>query len=325
MLGKHGATMRDVFDFSRAAGSATALLLCAACSTVPMHSPAQTQPQSTLRMAERSPLLYVANFGANDVTVYKANEQNPAPIDTLTDGVVAPNALWIDAAGTLYVSNDWGANNPYADTVTEFAQGSRTPTKTLMGLSFPGAIAVDSNGTVYVQDSSSIEVYEGGSTTPTRAITGNGNGANAFAVDDHDNLYSLIMIFRGPNELCYSYVVKIPHGASGGKRIGVAAHGCGYGIALDSSENLYVAYFGNNNVSKIAVFKPGSKSPFRVIKTGVNAPWRIAFGPGGALFVPNDNSNNVTVYPAGGDTPKNTITQGVTNPFAVAISPPAPY
>jgi hypothetical protein len=316
--------MHDVFNSGKATCFVIALVLLTACSGVPMHSPVQTSVQSTLRVAERSPLVYVANFVANNVTVYKADQHNPAPIDTITDGVVAPNALWMDAAGTLYVSNDWGAHNPYADTVTEFAQGSRTPTKTLMGLSFPGAIAVDSKGTVYVQDSA-IEVYEGGSITPTRAITGNGDGANALAVDDHDNLYSLVMTFRGPKELCYSYVVKIPYGASGGKRTGVAVSGCGYGIAFDSSENLYLAYSGNNNVSKIDVFKPGDTRPFRVIKTGVNAPIRISFGPGGALFVPNDNSNNVTVYAAGSDTPKNTISQGVANPFAVAISPPARY
>jgi sugar lactone lactonase YvrE len=305
-------------------GSAITLLLISACSSVPLHSPAPTNAQSTLRFTDRSPLLYVAMFVANAVKVYRTDQQNPAPIDTLTDGIVAPNSLWIDSAGTLYVSNDWGKNNQYADTVTEFAKGSRTPTKVLLGLTFPGAVAVDQAGTVYVQDAG-IQVYEHGSTSPTRTITGVGNGANALTVDDKGNLYSLIMTFRGPNELCYSYVVKIPAGASSGKHIGVYVHGCGYGIALDSRENLYVAYYGNSNVSKIDVFKAGTREWIRTIKSGLSAPLQIAFGPEGALFVPNDNNNTVTVYAAGDNTPSNTITQGVVNPFGVALSPAAPY
>ena len=310
---------------SRAAiGSAILLLFVTACSGVPVHPPGLTNTQSMLRLADRSPRLYVANFGANTVTVYKADQHDPSPIDTLTTGVVAPIALWADAAGTLYVSNDWGANNPYSDSVTEFAQGSRTPTKVLTGLNRPGAIAVDSMGSVYVQDSK-LDVYEHGSTTPTRAITGLGDGANALAVDDQDNLYSLIAEFRGPNELCYSYVVKIPRGASRGARLGITVKGCGDGIALDSHVNLYVAYFGDDNVSRIDVFRPGSGSPFRTITNGVDAPQKLAFAPDGSLFVPNDNNASVAVYPAGGHIPKNTFTKGVLNPFAVALSPPAPY
>jgi hypothetical protein len=316
--------MRHLSRSCTAAAVSISLLLTGACSSVPLHSPAPTQLQSTLRIADRSPLLYVAMFVANVVKVYKADQQNPAPIDMLTDGVVAPNSLWIDSAGTLYVSNDFGKNNQYSDTVTEFAQGSKTPTKVLQGLTFPGAVAVDAAGTVYVQDAG-IQVYEHGSTTPTRTITGVGDGANALTVDDKGNLYSLIMTFRGPNELCYSYVVKIPAGASSGKHIGVYVHGCGYGIALDSHENIYVAYYGNNNVSKIGVFKSGNPVPLRTIRSGLSAPLQIAFGPGGALFVPNDNNNTVSVYPVGGGNPINIISQGVTNPFSVAISPRAPY
>jgi hypothetical protein len=306
------------------AGLAFSLLVATACSGMPLHAPGPSSAQSMLQTRDRAPLLYVANFVSNVVNVYKAYQHDPPVIDTLSNGVVAPYSLWVDAAGTLYVSNDFGKNNPYADTVTEFARGSHTPTKVLKGLSFPGPVAVDSMGSVYVQDSH-LYVYEHGSTLPTRAITGLGDGANALTVDDHQNVYSLIFTFVGPQELCYSYVVKIPRGASGGKRNGVAVSGCGYGIALDAQENLYLAYYGNDNISRIAVFKPGSHRPFRTITKGLAAPIQIAFGPDGSLFVPNDNNATVTVYAPGGSTPTNIINRGVTNPFSVAISPPAPY
>jgi hypothetical protein len=316
--------MQRVSPSSKAIGAVISLLLVSACSGAPLHSPGQTTTQSVLRSTGRSPRLYVANFGLHDVTVYNVDQQNPSPVDTLTDGVVAPIALWIDAAGTLYVVNDWGENNPYSDTVTEFAQGSRTPTKVLTGLNFPGAIAIDSKGNVFVQDSN-LEVFEHGSTTPTRSITGVGDYASALAVDDRDNVYSLVTTFQGPNEQCYSYVAKIKPGTAGGTRIGVSVNGCGDGLALDASENLYVAYFGNNNVSHIDVYRPGAHTPFRSIGNGVNAPQKLAFGPHGTLYVPNDNSTNVTVYPPGSNTPSNTIVSGIYTPFAVAISPAAPY
>jgi sugar lactone lactonase YvrE len=296
-----------------------------ACAGIPLHAPAQSAPQSIARASNTQPLLYVSNFATSTVTVYKADQQDPSPIETLTDGIVAPQALWIDTAGTLYVSNDFGQNNPYADTVTEFAPGTQSPTKVLTGLDFPSAIAVDSRGTVYVQDYSNLEVYENGSTTPTRAITGQGDGASALAIDDHDNVYALVQTFRGQNEECYSYVVKIARGASGGKLTGISVLGCGDGLALDSHENLYLAEYGDHNQSKIKVYPPGGKTPIRIITSSLNAPQRLAFDRDGELFVPNDNTSSVSVFAAGGSKPINRITKDLANPFDVAISPAAPY
>jgi hypothetical protein len=273
--------------------------------------------------AHASTLIYVANFGGNSVTVYPAGQPNPKPVETLTNGVVAPRALWIDAAGTLYVTNDFGKSNPYSETVTEFAPGGTSPNKVLTGLFFPGALAVDSKGTVYVQDLDVLDVYEGGSTTPTRSIRGRGNGASALTVDDADNLYALDTL-TGAHERCYAIVVKIAPGASRGKRSGIRVPGCGYGIALDRHEDIYVAYYGNNNASVIDVYRPGTHTPFRKITAGLAAPQQPAFGPRGTLYVPNDNNNTVTVYPAGSGQPSNTISTGLTNPFSAAVSPPAP-
>jgi hypothetical protein len=317
--------MRDMSISGKAAASAVLLLVVTACSSVALDAPVRSTLESASGISTHAERLFVANFATSTVTIYRADQQDPSPIETLTNGIVAPRSLWIDAAGTLYVANDFGNNNPYSDTVTEFAPGSRAPDKVLTGLIFPGAVAVDSRGTVYVQDESAIEIFEHGSTTPTRTITGTGNGANALAVDDHDNVYALIPTARGQNENCYSYVVRIPRGASQGSRIGVSAKGCGYGLAFDARENLYLAYYGDNNVSKIDVFHKNAHTPFRRITRGLAAPFEMAFGPDGSLFVPNDNSNAVTVYPSGGNTPMNTITKGIANPFSLALSPAAPY
>jgi hypothetical protein len=310
---------------AKAVASAFFLLLITACSNAAVHSPVGVTSRPASHVTTPFALLYVANFSANDVTIYRADKQNPSPIDTLTTGVAAPRSLFVDGAGTLYVSNAFRNNNPYSDSITEFASGSRTPTKMLTGLSFPGALTVDSQGTVYVQDETTIQVYENGSTSPTRSISGEGDGATAFAVDDHDNVYAVLYDFQGPNERCFTWVVKIPRGASRGFRIGVSANGCGDGIALDAAENLYVGYYGNDGTSHINVYRKNTHTPFRIITTGLDAPFQMAFGPQGSLYVPNDNRNDVNVYPAGGGTPKNSITVGISNPFSVAISPPAPY
>jgi hypothetical protein len=275
------------------------------------------------RSPRSSAFIYVANFASNAVTVYPADRPNPKPVQTITNGVVAPRALWIDVTGTLYVTNDFGNSNPYKDTVTEFAPGGTSPVKVLTGLVFPGALAVDSKGTVYVQDLDVLNVYEGGSTTPTRGIRGRGNGASALTVDDADNVYALDTL-TGAHERCYAIVVKIAPGASRGKRVGIRVPGCGYGIALDRRENVCIAYYGNNNASVIDVYHPGSHTPFRRITAGLAAPQQPAFGPRGTLYVPNDNNNTVTVYPAGSGQPSNTISAGLANPFSAAVWPPAP-
>jgi sugar lactone lactonase YvrE len=241
---------------------------------------------------------------------------------TLTNGVVAPAAVWVDAKGTLYVANDFGPNDPFKDTITEFRPGSTLPVKVLTGIYMPGALAVDSKGTVFVEDQDArvIDVYENGSTVPTRKITGVGSAANALTVDEAGNLYAV----RAGGERCRSDVVKIPPGANGGRSLGFKVAGCAYGIALDAVGSLYVAYFGDNNVSAVNVYHPGARVPFRRILQGVNAPFRLAFDRDGSLYVPNDNSTTVTVYPKGNGTPSITISSGIQNPFGVAISPAAP-
>lgn len=313
-------------------GTAAALLVLSAegCSFAahpvvqPADSPARfvRTSYSFVNGPRAEALVYVANFGSNSVTVYKSEQPHPTPIATLTNGVVAPAAVWVDGKGTLYVANDFGPNNPFKDTITEFRPGSALPFKVLTGMYMPAALAVDSKGTVFVEDqiASVIDVYENGSTVPTRKITGAGSAASALTVDEAGNLYAV----RAGGEPCRSDVVKIPPRASGGRSLGFNVAGCAYGIALDAVANLYIGYFGNNNVSAINVYRPGARVPFRRILKGVNAPFRLAFDRDGSLYVPNDNSTTVTVYLKDKGTPSITISSGIQNPFGVAISPAAP-
>ncbi len=317
---------------TRFLGTAVALLAVSAegCSFAARDVPPPADSPQSVAQASHIPahrpraeaLVYVADFGSNSVTVYRSERPNPHPIETLTNGVVAPAAVWVDAESTLYVANDFGSNSPYKDTITEFPPGSTSPLKVLTGTSSPGALAVDAQGTVFVEDQNAnvIDVYENGSTMPTRKITGVGSAAYALTVDEAGNLYAV----RAEGERCRSDVVKIPPGANGGRSRGFKVPGCAYGIALDAAGNLYLAYFGDNNISAVNVYQPGARVPFRRILQGVNAPFRLAFDRDGSLYVPNDNSTSVTVYPKGSDRPSITISSRIQNPFGVAISPAAP-
>ncbi len=318
--------MARLFPHSASLSLFACIVILSACSFAARDVAPPTKPQARFTRAFGAPnyteaLVYVANFGSNVVTIYPSEAQNPAPIRTLTAGVVAPRSLWIDESGTLYVSNDFGNNNPYKDTVTEFARGASSPNKVLRGLFFPGPIAVDSSGTVFVEDdaASVIQVYENGSTTPTRRITGFAAAASALTIDKAGNLYSVVSY----GEQCESAVLKIPTGASRGKGLGIKVPGCADGIALDSRGNLYLGYFGDNNVSAVNVYRPGDSTPFRRILHGVNAPFQLVLDRDGALYVPNDNSTTITVYPRGSDLPSITISTGIQNPFGVAIAPTA--
>jgi len=77
-----------------------------------------------------------------------------------------------------------------------------------------------------------------------------------------------------------------------------------YGIALDSSGNIYVANFAGNSVMVYPAASNGNVSPSTTISgsdTGLDAPDGIALDSSGNIYVANGggSGNSVTVYPAG--------------------------
>jgi len=87
-----------------------------------------------LAEAKNQDLLYVANDGDGDVTVY-AYPQGKL-VGTLT-GFKHPYALCVDHVGNVYVANS------FAETLVEYAHGGSSPIKTLIDDGVPTGCAID--------------------------------------------------------------------------------------------------------------------------------------------------------------------------------------
>lgn len=151
---------------------------------------------------DRAKTLYVVNArrerpaGGGTVSEYRIGQTAPAKI--LSYGLVVPNGIAIDSAGTVYVSN----NSNSTQNVVEYVGGETVPSKTITGIPNPFGLALDKNDNLYVA-SVSNGVYEvpKGSATPhnlglrkavnTGGLAFNGSGdlfvSNIFA--SHPNVY----------------------------------------------------------------------------------------------------------------------------------------
>ncbi len=220
--------------------------------------------------------LYVANTGANSITVFAAvatGDAIPAAIiagsDTRLD---SPVAVTLDAAGNIYVAN-FDIAVPSITVYAPGASGNAVPTAVIVGsatgLCDPFALAVDAAGTLYVANhcANSITVYApgaNGDVAPTAAIAGDNTGLSS------------------PS-----------------------------GLALDASGRIYVTnqgdLFGEN--ASVEIFSSGAggnATPLARIaggNTGLIAPAGIALDAAGNIYVPNANASpaDITIYAAAAD------------------------
>jgi hypothetical protein len=231
--------------------------------------------------------LYVANNNTNSVTVYRnpaSASGNAAPTATIAGantGLINPSGVALDANGNIYVAN-LGSLTLAPDTVTVFAAGSNgnvapiaTITGPATGLNYPTAIALDSSGKLYVANSGT---QNGGADTVTVYPAGSNGNAQ-------------------------------PSATISGAGTGLVTP---WGVALDSSGNIYVANDGSSvgQLDSVTVYPAGSNGnvqPSATISganTGLNSPGGIAVDLSGYIYVTNDgaltsNPDNITVYSPG--------------------------
>jgi hypothetical protein len=145
--------------------------------------------------------LYVANCvvcstgtqGSDQVLVYAPGATTP--MQTITTGINEPVAMAVDSSNNLYVANclncglGAGAYVSGTDTVTEYASGSPTPTKTITfsgsGADIPFSLAVDQSGDLFVGNAgaNSVTEYPPNATTPSKTITNGVSAPVSLAID----------------------------------------------------------------------------------------------------------------------------------------------
>jgi sugar lactone lactonase YvrE len=287
--------MSQVLSFPNILLAGVVLCGLIGCGNSTSLSPLQTNPSAQTLATSRSAelhaqphLLYLSDD--DDVIVYPANQNNPPPIRTITDGINQPQGLAVDRNGILYVANSAGNN------VTEYRAGESVPFRTVSkGIHDPEGIAVDSNGTLYVgnrelaQQEVYVTEYARGTRAPSLTITfpkHNLPQIGGLAIDSAFNLYVMTVLDTAS-------VTKFPQGSTQGTNLGLQGIGAsGDGLAIDAADNLYVG----TSTGAINMYPPGATQPVRKIRNGLVSPAFFVATASGALYVPNQaNGNGGTV------------------------------
>jgi sugar lactone lactonase YvrE len=189
---------------------------------------------------------------------------------------------------------------------------STTPTATLTGLDFPGALAFDAHGNLYVANvgNNTVSEFAPGRTTPSAILTGLDEPVS-LAFDAQGNLY---VANNGANSVGTTVSVFAPGSTTPTRTLTGLDNP--YALAFDAHGNLYVG-----NSQTVSVFPPGSTSPTRTL-TGLNNAAGMAFDAAGNLYVANigfgSAGTTVSVFAPGSTTPTRTLT-GLDEPLALAF------
>jgi sugar lactone lactonase YvrE len=252
----------------------------------------------------------------------------------------APAGVAVDSSGNVYVAEY--ANNDIrkitsAGVVTLFAgsltqaSGHANGTGTAATFWNPTGVAVDSAGNVYVADESNNEIrmitpagavslFAGSPTGATGNSDGTGQGAlfsapNGIAMDSSGNLWVTDSVNNEIREITTpGAVVTTPDGTGSPGRTNGSGTSAEFNtptaIAVDSSGNLFVADYGNNeireintsNVVSLFAGSPGGTAG-SANATGTaatfNAPSGVAFDSAGNLYVVDTNNFEIRMVTPG--------------------------
>ena len=224
--------------------------------------------------------LYVANISSNTIVKF-----TPGGVGSVFATTILPDSygLAFDSAGNLYVSSPvYNSGNGGIEKFTTAGVGS-----SFASLQFPGSLAFDSAGDLYV---------DGGSpTTYINKITPGGlistfatgfSNPQGMAFDSAGNLfvadYGVNTIFKyTPAGVQSTFITGLSNPTSG--------------LAFDSAGNLYVSNGGNNTIGKIT--PGGALSTFA---TGLSNPAGLAFDSAGNLYVANYGNNTIQQFSSTG-------------------------
>jgi trimeric autotransporter adhesin len=236
----------------------------------------------------------------------------------------SPEALAFDAAGSLYIAENSGARirKVTAAGVISTVAGTGTPGNngdgglaTMAQLGYPGGVAVDSVGNIYIADYGNCvvrKVTPGGMISTlagigTNGYSGDGGPASVakighptgVSVDSAGNVYIPDINNNRVRKVTLDGLINTvagngTSGFSGDGSLATAAKlNSPHGIAMDSSGNLYIADQSNNRIRKVA--------PSGAINTIAGYGTAAYSGDGGTAIMAQLNSPGHVIIDSAGN------------------------
>ncbi|MGD0671357.1 MAG: choice-of-anchor D domain-containing protein [Candidatus Binatus sp.] len=298
---------------------------------------------------------YVTN-AVGTITIYAAGSNgDTAPIAIIggsNTGLISPQGIAVDSTGKIYVVDNVAAS---VFVYSAGSNGNVAPIATISGiatdLSSPEGIALDSSNNMYVTDQGgtlpSVFVFSAGSSgnaAPVATISGpatNLDSPYGIALDSSRKIYvadtsDSVFVYPAVGSSTGT-LNEAPTTTISGSSTELATP---KGIALDSSDDIYVGNYGPWTVTIYSAGSSGDAAPIATISgnnTDLANPEGVALDSGGNIYAADgDTANSVTIYPplgssgwaAGSPTtysvaPKAAIstvlTTGLINPQGIAL------
>ncbi len=249
---------------------------------------------------------------------------DPGVRTAYTTGFTDPTDVVADPAGDVFVAD------PGAGTVSEFAAGTTTPAIPIgSGLINPDGLAFDAKGDLFIADDGVPDVIE----------IPNTGSAGAFVAGTQETVISSSTVFGGTALADATALAVGPDGTlyisdNGNKRVvfwdpitsqagvtaATAANGLksSWGIAVDSSSNLYVA---DSTSNEVFIFSPAG-TVSTITAPNVTQAVAVAVDASGSVLVSDASTGNIVRVPnlSGTLTPAQAITIETIAPQAYAMS-----
>jgi hypothetical protein len=246
---------------------------------------AQTGPSPAL--GTQFPL-YVADIGNN--SIIKVESTGQQSVLTSEGYLAAPAALALDGSGNLYV-----ANFPQGSQVivkVDTTTGAQSVFTTFEGSVIPVGLAFDGIGNLYVS------VFDGGTGAGSIVKVDGAGSQSAFSTESLP--YPITALAFDSSGLLFAGVAAngiAVFGSDGtflgGIPLAGDANNFPWGLAFNSSGNLFVSSFFDPNIVKVD-FTTGTQSLFTSFGSSIPFLPGLAFDSNGNLFVSIADSNTST-------------------------------
>jgi trimeric autotransporter adhesin len=224
--------------------------------------------------------IYIADSNNNRVLKETLTAGSFTESTVPTSALSSPSGVAVDGGGNLYVA-DTGNNRILKETPSAASYIESTVTSSPIG---PSSVAVDGSGNVYIAASEGVLVESLSAGSYTETIMATSDGSVSIAVDESGSLYIA----------SYGLVLKetLSNGSYTESTVTTSVLADPYGVAVDSSGNLYVADSFNNRILK-ETLSGGGYTESTVQTSALSFPSGVAVDGRGNVYVADTENDRV--------------------------------